>query len=734
MDHHQWRPIPPPYSHPNICPVCSASHYPFCNPYPHPAPPPTHHHPPPTPPYTQNPRFPPPQYFPWPDPYHGGNPTPYIPPPPDTWQRNPNSNYSEGPPTPMQHNGNNHGNGYVGELDRSNKRPRVDATELGEAERRLKLIRDHGGSGGRNAVPPPKGESVAIGNGSFLNNGVGMPCQLLQPDVHHDPRFRNDDPSCSALTGHSNWVNHMPPPQPPNGVANHCRTEYRNGYGVQNLNEQRGYLPHHERVLPPPLPTSPPPPLPHELLNGSSPPTLFPIPISSPGSSFYGHSTPPLRASAAYASEGNREDQNFLRKEVSPSKPMIIDASYLFKQPYRSRRPDYIVIILRGLPGSGKSYSAKMIRDIEVEGGGDAPRIHSMDDYFMTEVEKVEESDVSKSSSIARNKKPTVKTVMEYCYEPEMEEVYRESMLKAFKKTLEEGTFRLVIGKMVPFDPPPISLDDRNLRVADFAQFWAIAKRSGYEVYISEAAYKDPAGCTARNVHGFTLDDVRKMAGQWEEAPSMYMQLDVKSLFHEDNLKDNGIEEVDMDTEEGDDNHSSQVHERHTDKKTVLPVEGIVQASVSSKDVKAQDAEEDQTSGVKELGKSKWSEVFDEDDRKLHREAKGNVNALSGLVRAYGKKRKSVRWSDQVASTGFSIGAAKTGNMHSLVIGPGAGYNLKANPLPEEEASNSKPAQSSRKSRRQSAFQDRLRAEQESFKAVFDRRKQRIGVLDVDEE
>lgn len=41
------------------------------------------------------------------------------------------------------------------------------------------------------------------------------------------------------------------------------------------------------------------------------------------------------------------------------------------------------------LSGSGKSYLAKMLRDIEVENGGDAPRIHSMDDYFMTEVEKV---------------------------------------------------------------------------------------------------------------------------------------------------------------------------------------------------------------------------------------------------------------------------------------------------------------------------------------------------------
>ncbi|CAK9155681.1 unnamed protein product [Ilex paraguariensis] len=43
-------------------------------------------------------------------------------------------------------------------------------------------------------------------------------------------------------------------------------------------------------------------------------------------------------------------------------------------------------------------------------------------------------------------------------------QAYRSSMLKAFKKTLDEGVFSFVI------------VDDRNLRVADFAQFWATAK------------------------------------------------------------------------------------------------------------------------------------------------------------------------------------------------------------------------------------------------------------------
>lgn len=36
---------------------------------------------------------------------------------------------------------------------------------------------------------------------------------------------------------------------------------------------------------------------------------------------------------------------------------------------------------------------------------------------------KVEDGDVSKSSGSLRSKKPVTKMVMEYCYEPEMEEV-----------------------------------------------------------------------------------------------------------------------------------------------------------------------------------------------------------------------------------------------------------------------------------------------------------------------
>lgn len=269
-------------------------------------------------------------------------------------------------------------------------------------------------------------------------------------------------------------------------------------YGPPNPNKQGSYLPipgsmvsdnlghvQPSHVSQPPLPASPPPPLPLDpsghpsshLKALYSPPktlsSLFPIHASSSAALVaslnppvpdahslakpHFHNQPHLPVSTGFVAEESHaihrtlsnqylgEGQSFPLKQFSSDKPKVINASHLFKHPHRATRPDHLVIILRGLPGSGKSYLAKLLRDIEIENGGGAPRIHSMDDYFMTEVEKVEESEISKSFSLTRGKKPSMKKVMEYCYEPEMEEAYRSSMLKAFKKTLEEGIFTFVI-------------------------------------------------------------------------------------------------------------------------------------------------------------------------------------------------------------------------------------------------------------------------------------------------
>ncbi|KAE8707401.1 hypothetical protein F3Y22_tig00110384pilonHSYRG00756 [Hibiscus syriacus] len=168
--------------------------------------------------------------------------------------------------------------------------------------------------------------------------------------------------------------------------------------------------------------------------------------------------------------------------------------------------------------GSGKSYLAKMLRDLEVYHGGDAPRIHSMDDYFMTEVEKDAET--------------SFKIIM-----------YRS------KYTLNS--------------------------------FTPLCK------YILRKYFKD-----------------------------------------------------------------------------------------SSKDEKRWDAEEDHPAEVKELNRSKWSSNLGEDETEGSKAVKRNLNALSGLIQAYGNKGKSVHWSDK-----------------------------KSNPLPRAESHTSNSIGNSKK---QSSFQERL--------------------------
>nr|KJB50874.1 hypothetical protein B456_008G191000 [Gossypium raimondii] len=564
--HSQWRQPPPPQQ-PSPCPVCSIPHFPFCPPYP-----PYHHQ---NPNYPQHPNYARPGF----DPFQPPAPPPPPPPPqPAPALPLPPPPYINGFADPRSwHTNPNYGYDYAtaggGDIDRSYKRPRIEegcsgpARILTEDERRLKLIRDHGAA----SFSGFNQENKSLHNNINNNNNVN----LMPPRSSEMYNIEDSLNNYTDYYGNNNY-NYNQPQQIQHTDSVPTAVNHWQGY------EQRlgGYLPHPggnhmSQPPPPPLPASPPPPLPVEAYSSSSNSSvsLFPIGVSS---SVTAHSTYPVVTEPYYQNKPpphafHREVTHRTssvkyaanpQKELSSDKAKFVDASELFKMPHRASRPDHIVIILRGLPGSGKSYLAKMLRDLEVENGGDAPRIHSMDDYFMTEVEKDEEIEVSKSSSSVRSKKTVKKMVMEYCYEPEMEEAYRESMLKAFRRTLEDGIFSFVI------------VDDRNLRVADFAQFWAIGKRSGYEVYVLEATYKDPVGCAARNVHGFTLDDIQQMAGQWEEAPSLYLQLDIKSLFHGDDLKESGIQEVDMDMEDGDREEGLSGQEEQKTEKVNLPTLG----------------------------------------------------------------------------------------------------------------------------------------------------------------
>ncbi|XP_071268638.1 YLP motif-containing protein 1-like isoform X3 [Salvelinus alpinus] len=201
-------------------------------------------------------------------------------------------------------------------------------------------------------------------------------------------------------------------------------------------------------------------------------------------------------------------------------KPETKNVEDLLKLPGRDTRPERIVIIMRGLPGSGKSHVAKLIRDKEVECGGAPPRVLGLDDYFMTEVEKVEKDPET-------GKRVKLKC-LEYEYEAEMEDTYRNSMLKTFRKTLDDGFFPFLI------------IDAINDRVKYFDQFWSAAKTKGFEVYLAEIT-ADNQTCAKRNAHGRKIKDIQKMSSNWESSPRHMVRLDIRSL-----LQDAAIEEVEM--------------------------------------------------------------------------------------------------------------------------------------------------------------------------------------------
>ncbi|KAH6799046.1 hypothetical protein C2S51_035530 [Perilla frutescens var. frutescens] len=203
------------------------------------------------------------------------------------------------------------------------------------------------------------------------------------------------------------------------------------------------------------------------------------------------------------------------------------------------------------------------------------------------------------------------------------------------------------------------------------------------------------------------------MAHQWEEAPFLYMKLDIKSLLHGDDLEENGIEEG-----QGLFNNVGNLG--------------------PSTDEQKEDGQEEHLDEVKALGKSKWSNDLDDDDVHKTEATRGNSSALSSLFKSYSKKAANIIQEYRTPNdsmvedelVGFSIGAGKTANV-SLVIDSGSDYNLKSNPLPEEEKLNQRYTG---ESRRQNVFQEQLRAERESFRAVIDKRKQRIGGLNACEE
>ncbi|XP_037803797.1 uncharacterized protein LOC119598228 isoform X3 [Penaeus monodon] len=198
----------------------------------------------------------------------------------------------------------------------------------------------------------------------------------------------------------------------------------------------------------------------------------------------------------------------------------VVTIEDLVSVPGRFMRPPKMVIILRGPPGSGKTTLAKMIKDREVENGGNPPRILCLDDYFMVETEKM-------TTDPDTGRKVKTK-IMEYEFEPELEESYRMSLIKSFKRQVDDGFFPFII------------VDCIHNKVKHFAEMATHAKKCNFEVYIGELEV-DQSICHRRNTHNHSREHIQNIIRQWEKTPASYTRVDLTPF-----IQDAAIEEVEM--------------------------------------------------------------------------------------------------------------------------------------------------------------------------------------------
>lgn len=296
--------------------------------------------------------------------------------------------------------------------------------------------------------------------------------------------------------------------------------------------------------------------------------------------------------------------------EVSHNPILLVDDILL--PPGRERRPPRIVVVLRGPPGSGKTYVAKLMKDKEVEMGGSAPRILSLDDYFMVETEKEE---VDKETG-----RTTTVKAMEYEYESGMEPHYRESLVKAFRKTVIDGYFPFII------------VDCINDKLNHFDELSSFAKQKGFQVYICEMDL-DIGLCVKRNVHKRTDEEIKNIVKNWEKTPLTETILDVRSLLQSASITEVNMEDTepvedmpdDANMEDVEDKRESDV-ENKMDENSSKIEDSSHEESKDDKDSKSADNDEVVTKGLLASAlSSKWDDL-DSSYNKLDR--------LDGLSKA----------------------------------------------------------------------------------------------------
>lgn len=281
----------------------------------------------------------------------------------------------------------------------------------------------------------------------------------------------------------------------------------------------------------------------------------------------------------------------------------IVPIEDLLMKPGRFQRPAKLCFVMRGLPGSGKSYLARMIKDCEVKQGGQAPRVLSLDDYFLVDTE-VREPD-------PKTGRPVLVTKSEYKFDGDMEDIYMQNLVKAFKRTITEDVFHFII------------VDCPNEHLKYYNEFYAVARSSGFKVF-TVTLQTEIDLCIEQNIHKRTADEIRSYANNWTLGPDDHPLINASILF-DDHSQHPAMAPADMDLCTEDDDGFQNDAVGGGEKKdgenggesvpasavtaAAVAKEGEVEAAAEKADENANpDVDEDSNVDVPELGMftSKW--------------------------------------------------------------------------------------------------------------------------------
>uniref|UniRef100_A0A182SXN4 YLP motif-containing protein 1 n=1 Tax=Anopheles maculatus TaxID=74869 RepID=A0A182SXN4_9DIPT len=276
----------------------------------------------------------------------------------------------------------------------------------------------------------------------------------------------------------------------------------------------------------------------------------------------------------------------------------MVDIDDLLLPPGRFHRPPRICLLIRGLPGSGKSHLARLIKNKE-QTFDQSPRVLSLDDYFLVEREEEEKDPVTgKVTKLIRS---------EYEYDAEMEDIYIQNLIKAFKRTISERLFNFVI------------VDCCNHRLETYCEFHNYARSNGFKVYTC-TMQTDVEDCARQNIHKRSEQEIQTYADNWALAPDEHVQINFNSLLEPELPGDTDTTVADMELAAVDEERPNIEEDRAPTEQTSTahdesnesPVEGMAELD----DVNSENQENESQDGANSSGKKKRVRWADVEERK----------------------------------------------------------------------------------------------------------------------